>query len=43
MKLPAHSILKKIIKEREVSLADLIPLLPKKFGDYRDFFPIAFL
>jgi len=43
MKLPAHSILKKVVAEREVSLGDLLPLLPKKFNDYRDLFPIAFL
>jgi len=43
MKLPAHDILEKVNKEREVSLADLLPLLPEKFNDYRDLFPIAFL
>ena len=43
MKLPAHSVLKKVVEEREVSLGDLLPLLPKKFNDYRDLFPIAFL
>ena len=43
MKLPAHSILKKVVNEREVSLEDLLPLLPEKFNDYRDLFPIAYL
>ncbi|OUR71190.1 hypothetical protein A9Q92_00880, partial [Methylophaga sp. 42_8_T64] len=41
MKLPAHSILKYIIKNREASLAELMPLIDKKFSNYKDYYPLA--
>jgi len=35
--------LKKLVAERELCLAELSQLLPKKFEDYRDFYPLACL
>ncbi len=43
MKVPAYKLLKKVVKEREVCLLKLYALMPKKFGDYRDLLPLAFL
>lgn len=43
MKVPAYKLLKKVVKEREVCLLELYEMLPKKFGDYRDLMPLAFL
>lgn len=41
MRLPSHKILKFITKNREVSLADLMPLIEKRFNDYRDYYPLS--
>lgn len=41
MKISSHKMLKLINKKREVSLADLMPLIEKVFNDYRDYYPIA--
>lgn len=43
MKLESHEILKAIVKAREISLAELDPLIDKKFNDYRDYYPLAML
>lgn len=43
MKLTSHKILKAVVDAREISLADLEPIIDKKFNDYRDYFPIAIL
>jgi len=43
MKLTSHKILKAIVEDRETSLADLDPLIDKKFDDYRDYYPLAML
>lgn len=43
MKLTSHEILKFVVKNREVSLADIEPLIEKVFNDYRDYYPLAML
>lgn len=43
MKLNSHKILKKVVEAREISLADLEPIIEKKFKDYRDYYPLAML
>jgi hypothetical protein len=34
-------ILQRLVREREMCLAELSQLLQKKFGDYRDYYPLA--
>lgn len=41
MRLPAYLVLKKLAKCRELSLSETKGLLPSKFKDYRDWYPIA--
>lgn len=43
MKLTSHKALRKISEEKEVKLGELTSLISIKFGDYRDFYPIACL
>ncbi|EPZ2383020.1 hypothetical protein ACXLPV_004820 [Vibrio parahaemolyticus] len=43
MKLSSHKLLKLIINSREITLQELDPFIKKKFGDYRDYFPLASL
>ena len=43
MKFIGFRILKHIVTKREVSLGEIMPLLPKKFNDHRDFYILATL
>ncbi|EGQ9635535.1 MULTISPECIES: hypothetical protein [Vibrio] len=43
MKISNHNLLKEIVKKREVSLAELSPLIVRQYDDYRDYFPLACL
>lgn len=43
MQYVSYSLLRKIVKARELSLAEVAKSLPKKFGDHRDFYPLATL
>ncbi|WP_126811022.1 hypothetical protein [Marinobacter salarius] len=43
IKLRSHDLLKAVVEAREISLADLEPLIDSKFGDYRDYYSLAML
>ncbi|MEQ1620815.1 MAG: hypothetical protein ABL919_05370 [Methylococcales bacterium] len=43
MKYPGYALLKALVKERELTLSRAMKLLPIKFGDYRDLYPLATL
>lgn len=43
MKLPAFKILKTIAKKRELKLREVLNLVPRKYGDHRDLYPLASL
>ena len=43
MKLSSHRLLKLVLSKREASLEELSPAIDKKFGDYRDYFPLSSL
>ena len=43
MKFEGFNILKQIVMRREVSLGEILPLLPKTFKDHRDFYTLASL
>ncbi|ASG09130.1 hypothetical protein CEQ50_16460 [Vibrio anguillarum] len=43
MKLSSHQLLRIVFNQREVSLKDLSFAIEKKYGDYRDYFPLASL
>jgi hypothetical protein len=43
MKFIGFNVLKKIVKERELSLREVSKLLPKRFKDHRDFYTLASL
>ncbi|ELT7571633.1 hypothetical protein R9Y00_003627 [Vibrio cholerae] len=43
MKLSSHKLLKTILINREASLEDLKSVIESKYGDYRDYFPLASL
>ncbi|EGR0316097.1 hypothetical protein FL840_23080 [Vibrio parahaemolyticus] len=43
LRLRSHKLLKLVISSREITLHDLEPFIEKKFGDYRDYFPLASL
>lgn len=37
----SRTLLKKLVAERELSLAELNEMIPKKYNDYRDYFILA--
>lgn len=41
MKLPAYTLLKQLIAIRELPLHEAKELLPRTFGDFRDWYPVA--
>lgn len=41
MKLPAYTLLKRLIVVRELSLLEAKELITQKFGDFRDWYPVA--
>ncbi|EHK9015047.1 hypothetical protein [Vibrio vulnificus] len=43
MKLSSHKLLRTILISREASLEDLNSVIESKYGDYRDYFPLASL
>lgn len=43
MKYPGYDVLKALVKEREFPLKRATTLLPKKFNDHRDLYPLATL
>ena len=43
MKFIGFRILKQLTKQREMSYRDICKLLPRYFGDHRDFYPLASL
>ncbi|MFZ4504655.1 MAG: hypothetical protein ACOYM1_11980 [Methylovulum sp.] len=43
MKYPGYAVLKALVKERELTLSRTMKLLPNKFGDHRDLYPLATL
>jgi hypothetical protein len=43
MKLPAFKLLKTLAKKRELKLCEVLTLLPRKYGDHRDLYPLATL
>ncbi|EKO3865865.1 hypothetical protein JFR02_005054 [Vibrio harveyi] len=43
MRLSSHQLLRMILRKREASLKDLDSVINKKYGDYRDYFPLASL
>lgn len=43
LKLSSHKLLRTILTSREASLEDLSSVIEFKYGDYRDYFPLASL
>ena len=43
MEYVSYSLLRKIVKDREVNLSEISKCLSKQFGDHRDFYPLATL
>jgi hypothetical protein len=43
MKYPGYDVLKVLVKERELPLKRAVALLPRKFNDHRDLYPLATL
>lgn len=43
MKLSSHKLLRAILTSREASLEDINSVIESKYGDYRDYFPLASL
>ena len=43
MEYVSYSLLRRIVREREVNLSEITQSLPRRFGDHRDFYPLATL